>query len=106
MTKASIHKLQYMSMTFKLDSCHAFSERLAQLSARITRAGDLLQTQTEMIIQRQNRDLLASMNSRTKAQLHLQPRRTALVARRANRQAAQAREVLERAAGSRSFVRF
>ncbi len=59
-------------MTPALDSCHAFSERLAQLSARITRAGDLLQTQTEMIIQRQNRDLLASMNSRTKAQLHLQ----------------------------------
>ena len=59
-------------MTPALDSCHAFSERLAQLSARITRAGDLLQTQTEMIIQRQNRDLLTSMNSRTKAQLHLQ----------------------------------
>lgn len=59
-------------MTPALDSCHAFSERLAQLSARITRAGDLLQTQTEMIIQRQNRDLLTSMNSRAKAQLHLQ----------------------------------
>lgn len=59
-------------MTPALDSCHAFSERLAQLSARITRAGDLLQTQTEMIIQRQNRDLLTSMNSRTEAQLHLQ----------------------------------
>ena len=59
-------------MTPALDSCHAFSERLAQLSARITRAGDLLQTQTEMIIQRQNRDLLTSMNNRTKAQLHLQ----------------------------------
>ena len=51
-------------MTPALDSCHAFSERLAQLSARITRAGDLLQTQTEMIIQRQNRDLLTSINSR------------------------------------------
>ena len=55
-----------------MDSCRAFSQRLARLSERITRAGDLLQTQTEMVIQRQNRDLLTSMNSRAKAQLHLQ----------------------------------
>jgi uncharacterized membrane-anchored protein len=55
-----------------LDSCSAFSQRLTRLSERITRAGDLLQTQTEMIIQRQNRDLLRSMNSRSHAQLRLQ----------------------------------
>ena len=55
-----------------IDSCRAFSERLRRLSERISRAGDLLQTQTEMIIQRQNRDLLISMNSRAKAQLRLQ----------------------------------
>jgi len=55
-----------------MDSCRAFSERLTRLSERITRAGDLLQTQTEMIIQRQNRDLLSSMNNRAQAQLRLQ----------------------------------
>ena len=55
-------------MTPALDSCRAFAERLSRLSERITRAGDLLQTQTEMIIQRQNRDLLQSMNAR--ARLH------------------------------------
>jgi uncharacterized membrane-anchored protein len=59
-------------MTPALDSCRAFSERLARLSERITRAGDLLQTQTEMIIQRQNRDLLRSMNARARHQLRLQ----------------------------------
>lgn len=55
-----------------IDSCRAFSERLRRLSERISRAGDLLQTQTEMIIQRQNQDLLISMNSRAKTQLRLQ----------------------------------
>jgi uncharacterized membrane-anchored protein len=55
-----------------IDSCRAFSERLRRLSERISRAGDLLQTQTEMIIQRQNQDLLISMNSRAKIQLRLQ----------------------------------
>jgi len=59
-------------MTPALDSCRAFAERLARLSERITRAGDLLQTQTEMIIQRQNRDLLRSMNARARLQLRLQ----------------------------------
>jgi uncharacterized membrane-anchored protein len=55
-----------------IDSCRAFSERLRRLSERISRAGDLLQTQTEMIIQRQNQDLLISMNRRAKTQLRLQ----------------------------------
>ena len=59
-------------MTPALDSCRAFSERLARLSERITRAGDLMRTQTEMIIQRQNRDLLQSMNERARRQLRLQ----------------------------------
>ena len=59
-------------MTPALDSCRAFAERLSRLSERITRAGDLLQTQTEMIIQRQNRDLLQSMNARARQQLRLQ----------------------------------
>ncbi|MCE2517153.1 MAG: DUF3422 domain-containing protein [Alphaproteobacteria bacterium] len=55
-----------------MDSCRAFEARLDQLSERIARAGNLLQTQTEMIIQRQNRDLLASMNDRARDQLRLQ----------------------------------
>ena len=59
-------------MTPAMDSCTAFSERLASLSQRINRAGALLRTQTELVIQRQNRDLLKSMDQRAKHQLRLQ----------------------------------
>ena len=59
-------------MTPAMDSCAAFSERLASLSQRINRAGALLRTQTELVIQRQNRDLLQSMDQRAKHQLRLQ----------------------------------
>lgn len=55
-----------------MQSCSAFSERLASLSRRISRAGELLRTQTELVIQRQNRDLLQSMDDRAKHQLRLQ----------------------------------
>ena len=41
-------------------------------SQRIARAGSLLRTQTETTIQRQNRDLLSSMDRRAQAQLRLQ----------------------------------
>lgn len=55
-----------------MQSCSAFSERLTSLSRRISRAGELLRTQTELVIQRQNRDLLQSMDERAKHQLRLQ----------------------------------
>ena len=55
-----------------MQSCSAFSERLTSLSRRISRAGELLRTQTELVIQRQNNDLLQSMNERAKHQLLLQ----------------------------------
>ena len=59
-------------MTPAMDSCAAFSERLSSLSSRINRAGALLRTQTELVIQQQNRDLLQSMDDRAKHQLRLQ----------------------------------
>ena len=55
-----------------MQSCSAFSERLTSLSQRISRAGELLRTQTELVIQRQNRDLLQSMDERAKHQLRFQ----------------------------------
>ena len=55
-----------------LKTCDAFEERLDGLSERISRAGSLLRTQTEIQIQEQNRNLLASMDRRAKAQLRLQ----------------------------------
>ena len=55
-----------------MQTCFAFGERVQTLSQRIARAGSLLRTQTETTIQRQNRDLLSSMDRRARAQLRLQ----------------------------------
>ena len=59
-------------MTPAMQTCEAFSNRLDRVAQRIERAGQLLQTQTEMQIQEQNRDLLQSMDKRAQAQLRLQ----------------------------------
>ena len=59
-------------MTPAMQTCEAFSNRLDRVALRIERAGQLLQTQTEMQIQEQNRDLLQSMDKRASAQLRLQ----------------------------------
>lgn len=59
-------------MTPAMQTCEAFSNRLDRVAGRIERAGQLLQTQTEMKIQQQNRDLLQSMDRRSQAQLRLQ----------------------------------
>ena len=55
-----------------MQSLMAFSKRLEHLSKRISRAGQLQRSQTELSLQIQNRDLLKSMNERTSAQLRLQ----------------------------------
>lgn len=55
-----------------MQTCFAFGERVQTLSQRIERTGSLLRTQTETTIQRQNRDLLSSMDRRAQAQLRLQ----------------------------------
>lgn len=55
-----------------IQSLTAFSKRIEHLSSRISRAGQLQRSQTELSLQKQNRDLLTSMNQRTYAQLRLQ----------------------------------
>lgn len=55
-----------------IQSVQAFSLRMEQLSVRIARAGQLQRSQTELALQKQNRDLLTSMDQRTSAQLRLQ----------------------------------
>lgn len=47
-------------------------ERQAELSDKLTRAISLLRSWIDVELQRQNRDLLASMNNRAKLQLRLQ----------------------------------
>ncbi len=55
-----------------MDSCAAASARQVQLSERIARAAQLLQTRAEVERERQNQALLASMDRRAGFQLRLQ----------------------------------
>ncbi|HJS60402.1 MAG TPA: DUF3422 family protein, partial [Pseudolabrys sp.] len=47
-------------------------ERQANLSEKLARAANLLRTRVDVEIEQQNRDLLRSMNERTRLQLRLQ----------------------------------
>jgi uncharacterized membrane-anchored protein len=53
-------------------TCQMLEERQANLSRKLTRAANLLRTRVDVEIERQNRDLLASMNQRARLQLRLQ----------------------------------
>lgn len=53
-------------------TCQMLEERQANLSRKLTRAANLLRTRVDVEIERQNRDLLAAMNERTRLQLRLQ----------------------------------
>ncbi|MCA6108052.1 DUF3422 family protein [Bradyrhizobium cenepequi] len=53
-------------------TCATMEERQANLSAKLARAADLLRTRVDVEIEQQNRDLLRSINERTRQQLRLQ----------------------------------
>lgn len=53
-------------------TCVTVEERQANISAKLARAADLLRTRVDVEVEQQNRDLLASMNERTRLQLRLQ----------------------------------
>jgi uncharacterized membrane-anchored protein len=53
-------------------TCIATEERQAKLSEKLARAANLLRTKVDVELERQNRDLLKSMNERTRLQLRLQ----------------------------------
>ncbi len=55
-----------------LRTCAMLEERQTNLSTKLARAANLLRTRVDVEIERQNRDLLASMNERTRLQLRLQ----------------------------------
>ena len=59
-------------MSPAMQSATAFARRMDRLSSRNAYAGQLQRSQTELVLQKQNHDLLASMNKRTSAQLRLQ----------------------------------
>lgn len=53
-------------------TCATMEERQDNLSRKLTRAAQLLRTKVEIELEQQNRDLLISMNARTRLQLRLQ----------------------------------
>jgi uncharacterized membrane-anchored protein len=53
-------------------TCETMANRQADLSKKLSRAANLLRTRVDVEIERQNRDLLHSMNERTRLQLRLQ----------------------------------
>jgi uncharacterized membrane-anchored protein len=53
-------------------TCHAVSQRLNELSERVARAGALLSTRVDIARERQNQELLASMDRRGRTQLKIQ----------------------------------
>lgn len=53
-------------------TCLTTEERQATLSQKLARAANLLRTRVDVELERQNRDLLKSMNERTRLQLRLQ----------------------------------
>jgi len=59
-------------LTPAMRTCHAITDRQADLSRKLTRAANLLRTRVDVEIERQNRDLLSSMNERSSLQLRLQ----------------------------------
>lgn len=59
-------------LTPAMQTCFHALRRLHGLSERVSRCSNLLQTRVEVEVQQQNRELLASMNSRQYLQLRLQ----------------------------------
>jgi uncharacterized membrane-anchored protein len=53
-------------------TCASTAERQSTLSEKLARAANLLRTRVDVELERQNRDLLKSMNERTRLQLRLQ----------------------------------
>jgi uncharacterized membrane-anchored protein len=53
-------------------TCQTMQRRLESLSERVARASEMLRTRVDVTLEAQNRDLLASMERRSRQQLHLQ----------------------------------
>jgi uncharacterized membrane-anchored protein len=53
-------------------TCQMLQARQADLATKLARAANLLRTRVDVAIEQQNRDLLRSMNARTRLQLRLQ----------------------------------
>ncbi len=55
-----------------MTTCQSVERRLKSLAERVNRAANLLRTSVDLALQKQNQDLLQSMNKRTELQIRLQ----------------------------------
>ena len=68
----SIAQFLARRMAPAMRTCATLEERQANLSQKLARAANLLRTRVDVEIEQQNRDVLRSMNERTRLQLRLQ----------------------------------
>lgn len=68
----SIPEFLERRLTPAIRTCVSVQQRLEDLSRRISRAGELLNTRVDLSLQEQNQRLLVSMNKRSKVQLRMQ----------------------------------
>ena len=68
----SIPEFLMHRLTPAIRTCESAHRRLGELSNRIGRAGELLNTRVDLTLQEQNQGLLTSMNQRSEIQLRLQ----------------------------------
>ncbi|MDN5871179.1 MAG: DUF3422 domain-containing protein [Nitrococcus sp.] len=69
---STVHEFMGRRLVPAMDTCQAIAERLDRLSGRVSRAVNLLRSRVDLALEAQNRDLLRSMNRRTRLQLRLQ----------------------------------
>lgn len=68
----TLHDFFHRRLTPSVNTCEAVGIRLEDLARRIERAGDLIRTRVDLKLEAQNRNLLDSMNRRSRLQLRLQ----------------------------------
>lgn len=69
---STVHEFMGRRLVPAMDTCRAIAERLDRLSRRVSRAAGLLRSRVDLALEAQNRDLLESMDRRTRLQLRLQ----------------------------------
>ncbi|MGM0569998.1 DUF3422 family protein [Marinobacter sp.] len=68
----TLHDFFHRRLTPSVNTCEAVALRLEDIARRIERASDLIRTRVDLKLEAQNRNLLASMNRRSRLQLRLQ----------------------------------
>lgn len=68
----TLYDFFHRRLTPSVNTCDAVGIRLEDLARRIERAGDLIRTRVDLKLEAQNRNLLDSMNRRSRLQLRLQ----------------------------------